>query len=160
MLPLGCINPRPQNSPCYHTKAAICSSHIGSTQTQPRTCLGPERGEKLTQFLPPKAAFSQLNSARSTLFFSPVNAQARPTLCDPRDCGPPGSFVHGILQARILEGVAVPSSRGSSQPRDRTRVSCVSCIGRRVLYHQRPLGSPLSSQSHLNTSIESIRILP
>ena len=39
------------------------------------------------------------------------------------DCGPPGSSVHGILQARILEWVAVPSSRGSSRPRDGTRVS-------------------------------------
>ena len=46
------------------------------------------------------------------------------TLCDPMDCGPPGSSVHGILQARILEWVAFPFSRGSSQPRDRTQVSC------------------------------------
>ena len=41
-----------------------------------------------------------------------------PTLCDPLDCSPPGSSVHGILQARILERVARPSSRGSSQSRD------------------------------------------
>ena len=40
------------------------------------------------------------------------------TLCDPMDCSPPGSSVHGILQARMLEWVAMPSSRGSSQPRD------------------------------------------
>ena len=40
------------------------------------------------------------------------------TLCDPMDCSPPGSSVHGILQARILEWVAMPSSRGTSQPRD------------------------------------------
>ena len=45
------------------------------------------------------------------------------TLCDPRDCSPPGSFVHGILQARILEWVAISFSRGSSQPRDQTQVS-------------------------------------
>ena len=44
--------------------------------------------------------------------------QSCPTLCDPRDCGPQGSSVHGILQARILEWVAMPSSRGSSRPRD------------------------------------------
>ena len=42
------------------------------------------------------------------------------TLCNSMDCSPPGSSVHGILQARILEWVAMPSSRGSSQPRDRT----------------------------------------
>ena len=52
-------------------------------------------------------------------------------LCKPVD--PPGSSVRGILQARILDWVAY--SRGSSWPRDRTCVSCVSRIGRRVLYH-------------------------
>ena len=47
-------------------------------------------------------------------------------LCDPMDCSPPGSSVHEILQAKILEWVAVPSSRGSSQPRDRTWVSHIA----------------------------------
>ena len=49
------------------------------------------------------------------------------TLCDLVDCSPPFSSVHGILQARILEWVAMLSSRGSSQPRDRTWVSYVPC---------------------------------
>ena len=53
----------------------------------------------------------------------------------PMDCSPPGSSVHGISQARILEPVAISSSKGPSQPRDLTRVSYVSCIGRQVLYH-------------------------
>ena len=52
-----------------------------------------------------------------------------PTLCKSMDCSPPGSSVHRILQSRILEWVAMPSSRGSSQPRDRTCISWVSCIG-------------------------------
>ena len=47
-------------------------------------------------------------------------AQSCPALCDPMDCSPPGSSVHGILQARILEWVAMPSSRESSPHRDRT----------------------------------------
>ena len=51
--------------------------------------------------------------------------QSCPTLLQPMDCGPPGSSVHGILQARILEWVAIPFSRGSSQPRDRTQVPCI-----------------------------------
>ena len=51
--------------------------------------------------------------------------------CDPMDCSPPGSSVHWILQARILEWVAMPSSRGSFQPRDLTRVSCASCTAGR-----------------------------
>ena len=48
--------------------------------------------------------------------------QSCSTLCIPMDCSPPGSSVHGIPQARILEWVTIPSSRRSSQPRDRTRV--------------------------------------
>ena len=48
----------------------------------------------------------------------------------------------GILQARILEWVAMPSSRGSSRPRDQTHMSYISCIGRRVLYHWRQTGRP------------------
>ena len=63
-------------------------------------------------------------------------------LCNPMDCSPPGSSVHGILQSRILEWVATPSSRTASQPRDRTWISFVSCIGRWLLYHWCHLGSP------------------
>ena len=62
-------------------------------------------------------------------------AQSCLTLCDPMDCSLPGSSVHGILQARIQEWVAITFSRGSSQPRDGTLVSYVSCIGKQVLYH-------------------------
>ena len=53
-------------------------------------------------------------------------AQSCPTLGDPMDCSPPGSSVLGILQARILEWVAMPSSSGSSRPRDGTWVSCIA----------------------------------
>ena len=64
-------------------------------------------------------------------------AQSCPTfICDPMDCNPPGSSVHGILQARILRWVAISFSMGSSQPRDQMCISCVSCIGRQVLYHR------------------------
>ena len=52
------------------------------------------------------------------------------TLCDPMDHSPPGSSVHGILQAKILEWVAISFSRRSSQPRDATCLSYVSCIDR------------------------------
>ena len=51
------------------------------------------------------------------------------TLCDAMDCSPLGSSDHGILQARILEWVAISFSRGSSQPRDQILISYVSCIG-------------------------------
>ena len=53
-------------------------------------------------------------------------AQSCLALCDPMDCSPPGSSVHRILQARVLEWVAISFSRGSSQPRARTQVSCIT----------------------------------
>ena len=53
-------------------------------------------------------------------------AQSCLTLCDPMDCSPPGSSVHGILQARTLGWIAMPSSWGSSQPREWTQVSCIA----------------------------------
>ena len=56
-------------------------------------------------------------------------AQSCLTLCDPMDCTPPGTSVHEIFQARILEWVAISFSRGSSQPRDQIQVSCIG--GRR-----------------------------
>ena len=59
----------------------------------------------------------------------PVKVKSCLTLWDPMDCSLPGSSVHEILQARILEWVAISFSRGSSQPRDQTRVSCIG--GRR-----------------------------
>ena len=55
--------------------------------------------------------------------------------CDAMDCSLPGSSVHRTRQARILEWVAISFSRGSSQPRNQTRISYISCIGRRVLHH-------------------------
>ena len=57
------------------------------------------------------------------------------TLCNPMDCCPPGSSVHGIIQPRVLEWIATSSSRGFSRPRDWTGISCVSCIGMKILYH-------------------------
>ena len=53
-------------------------------------------------------------------------AQSCPSLCNPMDYSSPGSSVHGLLQTRILEWVAIPFSRGSSQPRDQTQVLCMA----------------------------------
>ena len=61
--------------------------------------------------------------------------QLCPALCDPMDCSLPASSVHGILQAQMLEWVAIPFSREFSQPRDQTRVCYVSCTDRQVPYH-------------------------
>ena len=62
-------------------------------------------------------------------------------LTDPLDCSPPGSSIHGILQARILEWVAIPVSWGSSQPRDRTQVSYVCITGQ--FFTTEPPGKPI-----------------
>ena len=62
-------------------------------------------------------------------------------LCNPVDCSPPSSSVHGIFQARILGWGAISFSRGSSHPRDWTHVSCIAWIGRQILYHWCHLGS-------------------
>ena len=64
------------------------------------------------------------------------------TLCDPMDCSSPGFSTPGILQARILGWGVMPSSRGSTQTRDRTCVSYVCCIGGQVLYNYRHPRSP------------------
>ena len=66
---------------------------------------------------PPREEVCMLSLLRSCL-----------TLCDPKDRSPPDFSVHGILQARTLERVAMPSSRGSSPPRGRTCISHVFCI--------------------------------
>ena len=64
-----------------------------------------------------------------------MHVQSCPVLWDTMDLSLPGSSVHGILQARILEWIAIPSSRRSFWHRDRTHVSCVFCVGRGALYH-------------------------
>ena len=81
--------------------------------------------------------------ARTCYHFSRVR------LCDCMDCSLPGSSVHGILQSRILEWIAMPSSRGSSQPRDWTHVSKVSCIGRQF-FATKPIGEPPKLRLHEN----------
>jgi len=73
---------------------------------------------------------------------SAKSLQSCPILCDPMDCSRQAPLSMGILQARILEWVAMPSSRGSSRPRDQTHISYISCIGRQVLYHWRQMGRP------------------
>ena len=67
--------------------------------------------------------------------------QSCPTFCEPMDCSPPGSSVHWILQVRILEWVAMPSSRGSSWPRDWIHVFC--------LLHWQEGSLPLASPGEL-----------
>ena len=83
-------------------------------------------------------------------------AQSCLILCDPMDCSPLGSSVHGVLQARIVEWVDMPSSKGSSQPRDWTLVSCTEG-GLYHLSHQGSLPEIISAPrcfKFLNNSLE------
>ena len=74
-----------------------------------------------------------------------LRTQLCPTLCDPMNCSLPGSSVHEIFQARTLEQVAMPSSRGSSPPRDRTRVFCISSFSNRF-FTTEPPAKPLNKR--------------
>ena len=89
--------------------------------------------------------------------------QLCPVLCDPMDCSPPGSSVHGILQARILEWVAIPFSKGFSQPRDQWvdhNAGILNC--RQILYRLSQQGS--SGRTAFNpkgqSKREPLRLLP
>ena len=86
---------------------------------------------------------------------SPIRVGAQllhscPTLCDAMDCGPPGSSVHGILQARILKRTAMPSSKGSSQPGDQTHVCLCLLHCRWILYPLSHPGTPYLPQHLTN----------
>ena len=80
-------------------------------------------------------------SHQGSLCLHAKSLQSCPILCDPMDCSPPGSSIHGILQTKILEWVAMPSSRGSSRPRNQTRVSCSSSVADRFFTNELP-GKP------------------
>ena len=73
-------------------------------------------------------------------------------ICDPMDCSPPVSPVHGISQARILEWVVISYLRGSSQPRDPNHISCISCIGRQILYCCATWEAPIRHSWKVNPS--------
>ena len=80
--------------------------------------------------------------------------QLCPTLCNPMDLSLPGSSVHGILQARILEWVAIFFSRQSSWPRDRTRVSWIAD----GFFTPEPPGKPLHTDTHTHTHTQLFNI--
>ena len=112
----------------------------------------------LFQILPCMAHFRELSSpmlySKSLLVIYFIHesevAQLWPTLCDPQDCSPPGSSVHGIFQARILEQVAISSSRRSSWPREWT---CVSPALQADSLPSEPSGKPHMSATLWHTEV-------
>ena len=133
----------PESSETIPVLLCVSCFHLTCPKEVPRACdagawtpaLGSERGPLTTR--PPG------NSPRGRLDSTVRAKSLQPclTLCDPMDCSPPGSSAHWILQARILEWVAMPSSRGSTRPRDQTHVSCSSCIAGGFLIAEPP-GKP------------------
>ena len=79
------------------------------------------------------------------------------TLCNPMDCSLPGSSVPGVLQAKILEWVAIPFSRGSSQLRDQT---CISCIDGWILSPLSQQGSPDKDTAAAAAAAKSLQSCP
>ena len=88
-----------------------------------------------------------------------VCAQSCPTFCDPMDCSPPGSSVHGIFQASIVEWVAISFFRGSSLPRDWTCVSCVSCIAGWFFTTEPPVASLRMTETSTKSSKVPISLI-
>ena len=129
----------PGEGACFRTQRAVARA-VGRAQLNCAAFAGGMRSLSISaqlggcwkeniHFIFPLALDLSLSSVPAKL------VQSRPTLCNPMEPSPPGSSVHGILQARILEWVAISSPRGSCPPRDQTQVSYVSCIGRRIHYH-------------------------
>ena len=104
--------------------------------------------KKLGKFRPTRSSLyllcSQEKEKNSFLFF-PFHCQSV-RLCNPKDCSPLGSSVHGISQETVLEWVAISYSRGSSLPRDR---ACISCISRWILLSLNHQGNPESNTPEL-----------
>ena len=89
-------------------------------------------------FLPPSSTFCDVFLYHLEWVVVVLVTQSFLTLCNPMDCSPPSSSIHGIFLARILEWVAISSSRGSSRLWDRTRVSGASCIAGRFSTSESP----------------------
>ena len=117
----------PWLSKCLHTHPAISSSgQPGEVSLSPKLQIRKTRSRDAEDLIPAHTVCGQQSQGRVLV------AQLCSTLCNPIDGSPPGSSVPGILQARILEWAAISFSRGSSQARGWT---WVSCIGRQILYH-------------------------
>ena len=110
-----------QGSPCWKRLSKSPCACFGLNHVPPDRCAGDPtpHSENVTSFR--DKVFTEVGEWVHT-----KSLQSCLTLCDLTDSSPPGSSIHGILQARLLEWVAMPSSRGSSQSRDPTSVSYVS----------------------------------
>ena len=107
------------------------------------------RDLSLIEFIQPVSRELWLGSLALPVCLSAKSFQLCLILCNPMDYSPPVSSVHRLLQAKILEWIAIPLSRGSSRSKNWTHVSSVSCFGMQILCHQHHLGSPPRLPSYL-----------
>ena len=129
-LPSASWRPRKANLDMRSREAYGIHPHLRTGKDEMRCpSSSSESGGKGQISLPSFALFRP--SMDRTIHSVCVLAQSCPTLRGSMGCNPPGSSVHGVLQARILEWVAISSSRGFSRSRDRTYLAC---IGRQILY--------------------------
>ena len=108
-------------SPARILEWVTISFSRGSSRPRNRTWVSCIGGRRFNLWAIREAQF-QVYSKVNQLYIC-MKVKSSLTLCNPMDCSPPGSSVHGIFQTRVLECVAISFSRGSSQPRDRTQVS-------------------------------------
>ena len=95
---------------------SLLNEYSAQSCSHPHNQLAKDSGQVLTE---------PACSTWESVYLRVLVAQSCSTLCDPMDCSLPDSSVHGILQAGILDWVAIPSPGESSQPRDQTQVSCI-----------------------------------
>ena len=123
LSPGACLNSCPLSQWCYLTTSSSsnpvssCPHSFPASRSFPMSWLFSSGGQSIgvsASVLPMHAGLCCAKSLQSC-----------PTLCNPMECSLPGSAVHRIIQARILEWVVVPISRGSSQPRYQTQVACI-----------------------------------
>ena len=109
--------------------AAHCPFYATSPNRSAAAAVWAKPGAGVASFAHPSVQVSASCLSFSSIFFFCFRFLCS-TLCNPLDCSPPGFSFRGISQARILEWIAISYSRGFSRPRDRTRVSCISFIGK------------------------------
>ena len=103
--------------PCSVTRSVYDWAGVATERLLPKMWVGGLQGDHMRAFI---------NVLCMRVYMSARWLQSCVTLCNPMDCSPQDSFLHGISQARILEWVAMPFSRGSSQPRNGTQVSGIA----------------------------------
>ena len=121
---------------CLHISFAVVASDTSSSIIKLSTtpCIFPDWVQTFCSWSVQSSQYSDTTAPFLAIIFSSYRLSFDPLFPfqSIMDCSPPGSSVHEIFQARILEWVAISFARGSSRPRDWTRVSCV---GRLTLYH-------------------------